>query len=86
MGYKSEVIKNYFLNYTHLNSDLSINFKTREIKYLKDIKENWQTTLIHTGDNSQTGGRLKRLEKFIGEEDFMVTYGDGLSNINIDNF
>ena len=84
LGYKSEVIKDYFINYNNLNSDLSIDFNKREITSLNKIKENWKTTLIHTGDNSQTGGRLKRLENFINDDVFMLTYGDGLSNINFD--
>ena len=84
LGYKSEVIKDYFINYNNLNSDLLIDFNKRKITSLKKSKENWKTTLIHTGVNSQTGGRLKRLENFINDEVFMLTYGDGLSNINFD--
>ena len=84
LGYKSEVVKEYFLNYCNLNSDLTIDFRNRNVSYLNNIDENWKTTLVHTGDNSQTGGRLKRLEKFIDDETFMLTYGDGVSNINLD--
>ena len=84
LGYKSEVVKEYFLNYCNLNSDLTIDFRNRNVSYLNNIDENWKTTLVHTGDNSQTGGRLKRLEKFFDDETFMLTYGDGVSNINLD--
>lgn len=85
LGYKAEIIKNYFLNYFNLNSDISIDFKNREVSYLNKVKENWKTTLVQTGYASQTGGRLKRLQKYIGEDTFMLTYGDGLSDINFDN-
>ena len=83
LGYKSEVIKNYFLNFNQLNSDFEIDLEKKEIKYLKNNDEKWKIKLIDTGLNTQTGGRLKKLSKFINNERFMLTYGDGVSNINL---
>ena len=84
LGYKSTVIKNYFLNYYSLNSDFEIDISTGEVKYINKKGKEWKVTLIDTGLNTMTGGRIKRLKQVIGNESFMVTYGDGLSNINID--
>ena len=84
LGYKSEVVKEYFLNYSNFNSDFSIDLKKRKVSYLNSINQDWKITLVNTGDKSLTGGRLKRLENFIDDETFMLTYGDGLSNINLD--
>ena len=83
LGYKSEVIKNYFLNFNQLNSDFEIDLEKKEIKYLKNNDEKWKIKLVDTGLNTQTGGRLKKISKFINNERFMLTYGDGLSNINL---
>ena len=68
LGYKADLIKDYFLNYFNLNCDISIDFKNREVSHINKIQENWKTTLIQTGYNSQTGGRLKKLEKFVEDE------------------
>ena len=83
LGYKSEVIKNYFLNFNQLNSDFEVDLKKKEIKYLKNNDEKWKIKLVDTGLNTQTGGRLKKISKFINNERFMLTYGDGVSNINL---
>ena len=84
LGYKSEYIKDYFSKYKTLNSDFTINLKTGE--YTSHNKEDldWNVTLVNTGLNSMTGGRVKRLKEFIGKETFLLTYGDGLSDIDID--
>ena len=82
-GYKGYMIKEYFYNYFLHNSDVSINLKNNNIEIHKEKSENWKITLIDTGLNTQTGGRIKRVEQFINDEDFCLTYGDGLSNINI---
>ena len=84
LGYKSEYIKDYFSKYKTLNSDFTINLKTGE--YTSHHKEDldWNVTLVNTGLNSMTGGRVKRLKEFIGKETFLLTYGDGLSDIDID--
>ena len=84
LGYKSDVIKNFFLNYSHLNSDFSINLSSGNITTHSTSKDNWNVSLIDTGLNSMTGGRVKRMKEYIGkDEPFLLTYGDGLSNVNI---
>ena len=85
LGYKAEVVKEYFLNYRALNSDFTINLKSGDISphQLDDI--DWQVTLVNTGEHSMTGGRVKRMQSFIGNETFLLTYGDGLANINLDD-
>lgn len=86
LGYKSEIIKEYFLNYKTLNSDFSVDLSSGDVSILKDDhNEDWKVTLIDTGINSMTGGRVKRLQSFIGNETCLITYGDGLSDINLDD-
>lgn len=85
LGYKGEVIKQFFLNYQASSSDLSINLKTGEKQYYSSLQEDWLIHLIDTGTNSQTGGRVFRLKHILtNEETFMLTYGDGVSNVNIE--
>lgn len=85
-GYKGSMIKDYFLNYFNFNSDLSIDLKSNEISILKKSNEDWKITLVDTGLNTMTGGRIKKISKFINaNEDFCLTYGDGVANINISN-
>ena len=83
LGFKSEVIKEYFLNYYSLNSDFEVDLSNGHINYLDEKINKWKVSLIDTGLHSMTGGRIKRLEKTIKKETFMVTYGDAVSNINI---
>lgn len=83
LGYKSEVLKEYFLNYKDLNSDLEINLRNSTKKFLKTSDNDWNITLVNTGKLTMTGGRILRLKKYIGEQKFMLTYGDGVSDINI---
>ena len=85
LGYKSEVIKEYFLNYTTLNSDFNVDLSSGKISYENPSKIDWNVTMTQTGLNSMTGGRVKRLQSQIGNEPFLLTYGDGLSNININD-
>ena len=85
LGYKSEVVKDFFLNYRTLNSDFSINLGNGKLESLQlDESVDWNVTLVNTGEKSMTGGRVKRMQQFIGNETCMITYGDGVSNINID--
>lgn len=82
-GYKGYMIKEYFANYhTHM-SDLTVDLRSGDIKYYNSKAEPWTITLIDTGLNSMTGGRLKRVKEYIGDETFMLTYGDGVSDVNI---
>jgi len=83
LGYKGEVIKRYFLEYYAINSDITVNLGNGEVKFLGGPKENWIVHLVDTGLYTNTGGRVKRLERIIGRERFMLTYGDGVANINI---
>ena len=84
LGYKGYVIKEYFANYFLHQSDVEINLKDNSIEILNSSSEPWKITLIDTGQNTMTGGRVKRIEKLIGNETFFLTYGDGVSDINID--
>lgn len=83
LGYKGELIKNYFLNYSYLQSDITVDLEDNSISVHKNNDEKWKITLIDTGEITQTGGRLKRVADYL-EDEFFFTYGDGLSNINID--
>ncbi len=84
LGYKADVVKKYFLNYTSLNSDFSVDLSSGKITYHQKENIDWMVTMIQTGLNSMTGGRLKRLKRYIGNETFMLTYGDGVSDIDLD--
>tara|TARA_A100001011_G_scaffold361591_1_gene409813 strand:- start:504 stop:1262 length:759 start_codon:yes stop_codon:yes gene_type:complete len=83
LGYKKEMIIDYFINYKNLNSDINIDMSTGLINHLNHQEKKWNISLIDTGLNSMTGGRLLRLKKYL-DDTFILTYGDGLSNINID--
>jgi len=83
LGYKGYCIKEYFANYYLHQSDVSIDIKTGEMEVHNNFSEPWKITLIDTGLNSMTGGRIKRAQKYIGGKAFMLTYGDGVSDINI---
>jgi glucose-1-phosphate cytidylyltransferase len=85
LGYKGNLIKEYFLNYEAMNSDVTIQLGQRaSVKYLNDHEEqDYTVTLVDTGANSQTGARVRRVERFIKDDRFMLTYGDGLTNIDL---
>jgi len=83
LGYKSEIIKDYFLNYRTLNSDFTIDLGSGEIIHHNFDNLDWKITLINTGENTMTGGRVKKIHKFIGNETCMLTYGDGVCDVNI---
>jgi glucose-1-phosphate cytidylyltransferase len=83
LGYKGYVIKEYFANYFLHKSDIEIDIKNNEIEYLNSKTEPWKIKLIDTGLNTMTGGRIKRVKKYLENETFMMTYGDGLSNVNL---
>lgn len=84
LGYKGYMIKEYFANYFLHMSDLTFNLKTGEMILQQSKSEDWKVTLIDTGVNTMTGGRIKRIKKFIGDKTFMLTYGDGVSDVNIE--
>ena len=84
-GYKGYLIKEYFANYFLHQCDVTFDMTSNEMKIHQKRAEPWKVTLIDTGDNTMTGGRIKRIKKFIKkDEDFCMTYGDGLADINID--
>ena len=83
LGYKAEFVKDYFLNYQKLDSDLFIDFSSKEIRQKKLNNEKWKIHLIDTGINTLTGGRINRLRSLIDKETFLLTYGDGVSDVNI---
>lgn len=83
-GYKQHAIKEYFADYYLYGSDVTFDFtKNNEMIVHNNISEPWKVTLVDTGLHTMTGGRLKRVQKYIGNDTFMVTYGDGVSNIDI---
>lgn len=83
-GYKGHVIKEYFRNFGSVNSDWTINLRDGSIRMAASQAPDWNVTLVDTGLDTQTGGRIKRLTDHLKDETFMVTYGDGVANINID--
>jgi glucose-1-phosphate cytidylyltransferase len=83
LGYKGEVIKKYIVDYSALCSDLTVNLNNGEVKIHEGEKVDWTVQLIDTGLNTQTGGRIKRLASHMGKETFMLTWGDGVSDINL---
>lgn len=84
LGYKGEVIKNYFMQYYALNNDFTIDLSNNSVNYINERHTDWKVTLVDTGQASLTGGRVKRLQPVIGNEDFMLTYGDAVSDVNIE--
>jgi glucose-1-phosphate cytidylyltransferase len=82
-GYKSHVIKDYFINYYTRYSDITVDMKNNAVELHKQRTEPWKVTMLYTGQDSMTGGRLLAAKDFIGKERFMLTYGDGVSDINI---
>jgi glucose-1-phosphate cytidylyltransferase len=83
LGYKGYLIKEYFANYFLHMSDVTFDFASNRMDVLQRHAEPWRVTLVDTGEGTQTGGRLRRVREYVGEEDFCFTYGDGVANINI---
>jgi glucose-1-phosphate cytidylyltransferase len=84
LGYKAEVIKSFFLHYRSLNADFTVNLGTGLMTSHQLDAVDWKVTLINTGDASMTGGRVKRMQQYIGNETCMLTYGDGVADIDLD--
>jgi glucose-1-phosphate cytidylyltransferase len=84
LGYKGYIIKEYFANYFLHNNDVMIDVPNNKIEVIKISVEPWKVTLLDTGINTMTAGRIKKAQKIVGDETFMLTYGDGLSDVNID--
>ena len=85
LGYKGEIIKDYFINYYHYQNDIKIDLENNEVKVTKKRQEKWQIELIESGLKTMTGGRLKYIKDYIKGEKFFLTYGDGLADININS-
>lgn len=83
LGYKSKIIKEFFLNYRTLNSDFSVDLFDGKIETYQQDKVDWRVSLIDTGLNSMTGGRVKKMQNQIGDETFLLTYGDAVTDIDI---
>lgn len=85
LGYKADVIKRFFAEYNFLSSDFTIQLKNGRVDIRRPHQDDWTVHLIDTGEQTLTGGRLKRLEPLLSDGPFMLTYGDGLSNVPIDD-
>lgn len=83
LGYKGYLIKEYFSNYFLHMSDVTIDMQQNKVEVHQNSAEPWRITLVDTGDNTMTGGRLKRIHQYLDNEDFCFTYGDGVSNVSI---
>ena len=83
LGYKQEYIKDYFINFYSRANNFEVNLKSGNVNYLNSNKFDWNVSLIDTGDETLTGGRIARLKEHIGNETFMLTYGDGVCDVNI---
>lgn len=83
LGYKADYVKEFFLNFRNTSSDLTINLGSGEVRPFNPIESNWKITLVDTGLETLTGGRLKRLAPYLNDEPFMLTYGDGLADVDV---
>ena len=84
LGYKGDVIKQYMVDYASISSNLRVNLKTGEVAMNGGYKPDWTVDLVDTGMETMTGGRIKRLAPYVGNERFMLTWGDGVSDVNLD--
>ena len=84
LGYKQYVVKEYFADYFLHTSDVTFDLAKNEMQVHNNYSEPWRVTLVDTGPHTMTGGRIKRIRDYIGEETFMLTYGDGVSNVDLD--
>ena len=82
-GYKGHFIKEYFSNLFLHHSDITFDLANNKMEVHNSSSENWKVTLVDTGKDTMTGGRIKRIEKYVNQETFMLTYGDGVSNVDI---
>lgn len=82
-GYKQNVIKEYFMNYFMLNTDVTFNLSDNSVQLLENHSEDWKVTVVDTGMNTMTAGRLKRIRHIVGNETFCLTYGDGVADLDI---
>ncbi len=83
LGYKGEVVKQYFLNYRHHSNSLVVDLKTGKVDVRDGATEDWTVHLLDAGETTQTGGRVRRAMRYVGKEPLLLTYGDGVSNVDI---
>ena len=83
LGYKQYIVKEYFSDYYLHNSDVEFDLKNNSMTILDNHTEPWKVTLVDTGLTTMTGGRIKRIQKYVGDEPFMLTYGDGVSDVDL---
>ncbi|MBK8988795.1 MAG: glucose-1-phosphate cytidylyltransferase [Chloroflexi bacterium] len=83
LGYKGEVLKKYMVDYLSLGSSLTVDFRSGQVRSHDQYHPDWVVELIDTGHDTMTGGRIKRLQPYIGDETFMLTWGDGVSDVNL---
>ena len=86
LGYKAQVVKEFFLNYRALNADFTVDLQTGAVTPHQLDEVDWRVTLVDTGLQTMTGGRVRRMQSFIGNETFLLTYGDGLANVDLEAF
>lgn len=84
LGYKGYMIKEYFVNYFLHNADFTVDLESNTVEFHKSNSEKFKVTLVETGSDTKTAGRLKAVEKYIGNEDFMLTYGDGVCDVDLE--
>ena len=84
LGYKADVVKEYFLNYRALNADFTVDLGSGVVTSHQADTADWRVTLVDTGANSMTGGRVRRMKPFVGSETCMLTYGDGVADVDLD--
>ena len=82
-GYKSHVIKDYFVHYYQQYSDITVDMQNNSVEIHRIQTEPWKVTMLYTGQNTMTGGRIKKAQQYIGNEPFLLTYGDGVADVNI---
>ena len=82
-GYKSHIIKEYFINYYSRYSDITVDMSNNSVEIHKNRTEPWKVTMLYTGQDTMTGGRIKKAQSYVGNEPFMLTYGDGVANVDI---
>lgn len=83
-GYKSHIIKDYFINYYTRYSDITVDMRKNSVKIHEHRNEPWKVTMLYTGQDTMTGARIKKAQEYVGHEPFMLTYGDGVANVNIE--
>ncbi len=83
-GYKQYVIKEYFANYFRHNCDMTVDLSNNSVEILDNHSEKWKVTMVDTGMDTMTGGRIKRIQKYVGYEQFLLTYGDAVTDLNIE--